>query len=96
LKLKAFCKDIEMHSTPPAGWIPSKPWPHLAMICREEGIRMSGLKMMWLELNGQLVCRWVDESETTETVLRRLKDDRGASSGATGANQPPLTVGKAA
>jgi hypothetical protein len=57
---------------------------------------MSGLKMMWLELDGQLVCRWVDESETTETVLHRLRDDLGASSGAMAANQPSLTVGKAA
>lgn len=57
---------------------------------------MSGLKMMWLELEGQLVCRWVDESETAETVLRRLKDDLGASTGAAGANQPSLAVGKAA
>jgi hypothetical protein len=56
---------------------------------------MSGLKMMWLELDGQLVCRWVDESETAETVLR-LKDDLGTSSGAAGANQPSLAVGKAA
>jgi hypothetical protein len=56
---------------------------------------MSRLKMMWLELDGHLVCRWVDESETAETVLRR-KDDRGVSCGAAGANQPSLAVGKAA
>ncbi len=57
---------------------------------------MSRLKMMWLELDNRLVCRWVDESETAETVLRRLKGDLGASSGVTGANQPLLAVGKAA
>jgi len=57
---------------------------------------MSGLKMMWLELDGQLLCRWVDESETAETALRRLKDDLGAPLGVAGANQPSLTVGIAA
>lgn len=58
---------------------------------------MSGLKMTWLELDGQLVCRWVDESETAGTGLQqRLKDDLGASIGAAGANQPSLAVGKAA
>jgi len=57
---------------------------------------MCGLKMMWVELDGQLVCRWVDESDTAEAVLRRVKDDLGASSAAAGANQPPLAVGKAA
>ena len=64
--------------------------------CREEGIRMNGLKMMWLELDGQLVCRWVDERETTETLPRPLKGDLVVSGGATGANQPLLAVGKAA
>jgi hypothetical protein len=56
---------------------------------------MSGLKMMWLELDSQLVCRWVDEGEALETALRRLTDDLGAS-GAAGADQPSLAVGKAA
>jgi hypothetical protein len=56
---------------------------------------MNGLKMMWLELDGQLVCRWVDQSETAETVLRRLKDNTGAQ-GAVAVNQPLLTVAKAA
>lgn len=54
---------------------------------------MTGLKMMWFELDDQLVCRWVDETETAEAV-RSLKDDVGASSGAI--KQPPLAVGKAA
>jgi hypothetical protein len=57
---------------------------------------MNGLKMEWLELNGQLVCRWVDESQTHETVFRRSKDDLGTSSGATPADQPSLAAGKAA
>lgn len=57
---------------------------------------MSGLKMMWLEVDGRLVCRWVDGSETAETVLRRLKQDLGASGGAAEANRPLLAVGKAA
>ena len=63
---------------------------------REEGTRMNGLKMMWLEVNGQLVCRWVDESETVETVLRRLKDGSGGTDRAPKGNQPLLAVGKAA
>ena len=57
---------------------------------------MSGLKMMWLELDGQLVCRWVDESETAETVIRRSIDDPGASPDALEINRPSLTVAKAA
>jgi hypothetical protein len=57
---------------------------------------MNGLKMMWLELDGQLVCRWVDAGETAETDLRPLKDDLGASSGAAGAAQPSAAVGRAA
>jgi len=57
---------------------------------------MSGLRMLWLELDGRLVCRWVDETETAETVLRRLKDDRRAASGAAEAVQPALAIGEAA
>ena len=56
---------------------------------------MNGLKMMWLELDGQLVCRWVDKNETAETVLRRLKDNAG-DLGPAAVNQPLLTVAKAA
>ena len=56
---------------------------------------MNGLKMMWLELDGQLVCRWVDESDTAETVLPRLQDDLGSSIGV-GVNQPVLAIGSAA
>jgi len=62
---------------------------------REEGLEMNGLKMMWLELDGQLVCRWVDESDTAETVLPRLQDDLGSSIGV-GVNQPVLAIGSAA
>jgi hypothetical protein len=56
---------------------------------------MNGLKMTWLELDGQLVCRWVDKSETAETVLPRLKDN-GDALGMVAVNQPLLTVAKAA
>jgi len=79
-----------------------KPWWRLAMMAlsstvfAEEGTRMNGLKMMWLELDGQLVCRWADDRETTESVLRRLENDLDASSGAKGDNRPLLAVGKAA
>jgi len=55
---------------------------------------MSGLKMMWLELDGQLVCRWVNESEAAVTVVPRLKEDSGASEAV--ADGPLLAVGKAA
>ncbi len=57
---------------------------------------MRGLKMMWQELDGRLICRWVEESETAETILRRTKDDPGGSIGPAGAHQPSLTIGKAA
>ena len=57
---------------------------------------MSGLKMTWVELNGQLVCRWADENETAETAFRRLNDDLGASSGAAVPNQQLVAVAKAA
>jgi len=57
---------------------------------------MSGLKMMWLELDGQLTCEWVDEGETAERVLRRLKGDPDASGGTAEASQPLLAVAKAA
>ena len=57
---------------------------------------MCGLKMTWVESDGQLVCRWVDESDTAEEVPGWVKDDLGALSAAAGANQPPLAVGKAA
>jgi len=29
---------------------------------------MNRLKMSWVQLGGQLVCRWVDESDTPETL----------------------------
>jgi hypothetical protein len=57
---------------------------------------MSALKMMWFEMDGQLVCRWVDESESAETVLRRLKDDPETSTGAARTGQPSFAVAKAA
>jgi hypothetical protein len=62
------------------------------VLAERRGLEMSGLKMMWLELDGQLVCRWVDERETAETVLRGLKGDLDAAE----ADRPSLAVGKAA
>jgi hypothetical protein len=57
---------------------------------------MSGLKMMWFRLNGQLVCRWVDASESAETVLRQLNDDPAAFGSAAETNQRSLPASKAA
>jgi hypothetical protein len=53
--------------------------------------------MLWFQSGDQLLCRWVDESETPETVLQQNVDQgHGDSAVKAGTNQPTSVIGRAA
>jgi hypothetical protein len=58
---------------------------------------MNRLKMFWFQSGDQLLCRWVDEGETPETVLQQNVDQgHGDSAVKAGGNQQTSVIGRAA
>jgi len=58
---------------------------------------MNRLKMLWFQSDDQLLCRWVDESETPETVLQQNADQsHGDSTVKAGTNQQTSMIARAA
>ena len=58
---------------------------------------MNRLKMLWFQSGDQLLCRWVDESETPETVLQQNADQsHGDSTVKAGTNQQTWVIARAA
>lgn len=58
---------------------------------------MNGLKMLWYQSGDQLVCRWVDEDETAETLLQQNTDHGNLDSTVKAdTNQQSSVIGKAA
>jgi hypothetical protein len=58
---------------------------------------MNRLKMLWFQSGDQLLCRWVDESETPQTVLQQNADQSyGDSTVKTGTNQQTSVIARAA